>query len=470
MPESRDREILEELASPEGRRRLRDAIARWREFPTREALQASPAWRESGAWIERLLGTVQTGGSGAGGNELAAVADRAEGSDRGEGDDRREGRDRGGMRPRIWRIVHWNILKGIRLERIGDWLSEHPDLRGADAVLFNEVDVGMARSGNRHVAAELALRLGCCCTFVPSYLELTKGIGTDLDAPGENEIGLHGVAILTREPPAEARAIPLPEAFDAFAFHEKRYGRRTALLVRLREGLRLATVHLEVRGTPRGRARQMARLLEAIGASGEPRGEADDGSRQPGEAGAAARPAVGPEAGGSPADPILIGGDWNTHTFARGGLARSALGLARILGTRAATLDRQLLEPWRDGREPLFDHLRRAGYRWEDFNDRQPTARERIGRVEETALLGDRLRRRLLRIGGLEERELALRLDWFAGRGLRPAGPDAARAVGGMEGEGRWGDCPSDHLPLRLSVEVVDREAGWTGRQAIAAQ
>ena len=57
------------------------------------------------------------------------------------------------------RAVAWNIERGIRLERVIQSLQEHPALANADVLLLSELDWGMARTGNRFVARELAQEL-----------------------------------------------------------------------------------------------------------------------------------------------------------------------------------------------------------------------------------------------------------------------------------------------------------------------
>jgi endonuclease/exonuclease/phosphatase family metal-dependent hydrolase len=290
-------------------------------------------------------------------------------------------------------------------------------------LLLNEVDVGMARSANRHVAAALAERLGLHWAFVPSYLELTKGPGRDADAPGVNRLGLHGVAILSRARPLALWACPLPETFDVFDFPEKRYGRRTALFAAFGEGWVVAAAHLEVRGSPRGRAAQIAALLAGLDTFAGEEALQGRGVRQ-----------------------AILGGDLNTHTFDRRGRWRALQGLGRIALSPPARLRRQLLQPWRHGREPLFAELRRAGFAWEGLNDLRPTAAESLDRVEEIERLPARLRgpaRALL------HRRVPLRLDWFAARGL----PPGERSFGAAT-VGSWppGHVPSDHLPIAVAI------------------
>ena len=66
-----------------------------------------------------------------------------------------------------YRVVAWNIERGIRFEDIVYFLQNHPVLSKADVLLITEADLGMARSGNRNVAKSLAERLKMNYFFVP---------------------------------------------------------------------------------------------------------------------------------------------------------------------------------------------------------------------------------------------------------------------------------------------------------------
>ncbi|MBI3950244.1 MAG: hypothetical protein HY314_07300 [Acidobacteria bacterium] len=169
-----------------------------------------------------------------------------------------------GVQPRVQdfvRVVQWNIEKGRNFVGLVEAFSAHPVLRYADLIFLNEVDNGMARSGNLHVARELGAHLRMHAAFAPAHLELTKGLGDDLDAPGENETALQGNALLSRYRLDQLRIIELPSYFEPFEFEEKRLGRRIALVAEVsinQKKLAAVCTHLEIRTTPRGRARQMA--------------------------------------------------------------------------------------------------------------------------------------------------------------------------------------------------------------------
>ena len=295
-----------------------------------------------------------------------------------------------------FRIAHWNIEKGVELDRIVRRLTEDPYLADADALCLNEVDVGMARSGsNADVAAVIANALGCHWTYVPTYLECTKGPEKDALAPGENSRGLHGLAILSRHPILAAESEPLPSCWDYFDFFEKRFGFRQGLYARIDwDGTEIlvATTHLEVRNTPGCRARQFSVFLDGLVARQQRWGKI----------------------------PAILSGDFNTHTFRRGGWSRSIREFGRILATKPAHLDQQLLQPW--SREPLFAELEQMGFLYRELSDGAATAESTLGTAEDLEILPGPIRRQVERTFGLGSRVLQMRLDWIATRGFRPLG------------------------------------------------
>jgi hypothetical protein len=119
-----------------------------------------------------------------------------------------------------YRVLAWNIERGARLEGQLQAFREHPYLRDCDVLLLSEVDVGMARSGNRHVARELACQLGMHYAFVPCYLSLVKGSGLERKVQGDNDLGLHGNAILSRYPICRPRILRLRNGIDKMAGRE----------------------------------------------------------------------------------------------------------------------------------------------------------------------------------------------------------------------------------------------------------
>jgi endonuclease/exonuclease/phosphatase family metal-dependent hydrolase len=380
-------------------------------FPTATALRSSAVWDRCTGAVEELLGTIQVG---------RAIGRPARADD---GAPRAQLTDEHGT---VVRAVQWNIFKGITFDAIADALDRHAALRGAEILLLNEVDVGMARSGNRHVAADLAERLGLHWAFVPSYLELTKGPGADALAPGENEVGLHGVAILTRARPLALAAILLPDIFDYFPHTEKRLGQRRGLVMSLPGDWVVGAVHLEVRNTPAARARQLAAFLDGV--------EVFCAAEQ--QAGRTVRR-------------LLLAGDLNTHTFARGTFGRGLRGFLRLALTPRARLWSQLRRPWEGGREPLFGDLARRGLAWLPFNDDAHSAWAPIGTIEEAHTMPRLLDPFLAHVLGPDRRGLPLRLDWFLGRDVEIAGAEGPprTLVDLLDAD----PAPSDHAPLVLA-------------------
>jgi len=167
------------------------------------------------------------------------------------------------------------------------------------------------------------------------------------------------------------------------------------------------SVHLEVHRTRRHRAEQMLVLLDHL----------RDERR-----------------------PIVLGGDFNSHTFDRGRWWHPAIGALVLSTWPEAWLRRRLLWPEHGpAREPLFDVLNEAGFVWERHVDRAATLSLRFVRVPEASgPLGTPLARPLLERA---ERRAHLRLDWLAGRGW--SGGSGA-TVRGLSGPG----LASDHAPI----------------------
>jgi endonuclease/exonuclease/phosphatase family metal-dependent hydrolase len=384
-----------------------DFVTAARPFRTEAEFRASPFFARHGAPLEALLLTPRPvgGPAPAGGATVAAPGFAAPPAAVPPSADR----DGAPLR-----VVHWNIEKGKAFEALLERLGGDPDLANADAWCLNEVDDGMNRSGNRDVAAELARHLGASGFYLPNYIEATKGLADERRIPGENARGLHGVAILTRRPVRDVRVVPLPNAWDYFDYAERRFGGRRALFVTIDAGsgpVEIGTAHLEMRAPPAGRARQMDALL---------RGIVNEGA------------------------PVLLSGDWNTHTFPRGARGDTLRGFLRIVGTAPGRLERELLDP--AAREPLFRQLESHGFRVAGFNDEAPTAWQDLGRVEDLSMLPGPAARLVLSLFRLEGRRLPLRLDWFAGRGLEAL---SARTPSSMTTAGVRA---SDHEPIVVTV------------------
>jgi endonuclease/exonuclease/phosphatase family metal-dependent hydrolase len=207
-----------------------------------------------------------------------------------------------------------------------------------DIVLLTEVDVGMARSGNRHTVAELAVALGMGYAYGIEFVEL--GLGDEREEEWHrgqrNTAGFHGNAILSRYPLNDFALIRLDQGGRWFGERpdlrkgpaQRRIGGRMALASRVADSdLVVVTVHLESDSTALDRAAQTERLLAAL-------------ELRYGEV------------------PMVIGGDCNTAAFPAGDAD---------LGWTARC----------DVLEPMFSALAEHGFAWADANDMAPTQRQR---------------------------------------------------------------------------------------------
>jgi len=301
------------------------------------------------------------------------------------------------------RLVTWNIEKGKRWRSLEQCLA-HDSIRSADILCLNEVDEGMARSGNLRIAHEIAGRLNMHVAFGQTFKEFTKGIGDELLAPGENTTAIQGNAVLSRLPILETLNLPLPSCFDHTKRIEKRLGNRHALIVRLDCGsgrvVTIANAHLEVFGTMHCRTLQMKHLLSHM-----------------------------------PDGPAVITGDFNTNTFSRGSGLHVYRSLALLSFTDAQA---RVRSPWLH--ERLFDDLSAAGFSWDTFNDDQPTCPVDLSSLEERADLPVLVRKFILS----RCRFLPLRLDFICCRGLRATSP--GRTITNLPVQ------PSDHLPIACDL------------------
>jgi len=366
--------------------------------PSLGALHASPDWPALSARLEALLGSVRL--------HPAPTAPSPSND------------------PKRVRVVHWNLEHGNRFEAIAEALATDPRLSGADVVTLNEVDLGMARSGNRDVAGELADRLRLHAAWAAMFLESTRGRDDDAltAVPGDNAESLFGLAILSRWPIVAARAVPLPGPEAILFDRERMTGRFVALECAVAHPVRpftAVTVHLEVHRSRAHRAAQMRVLLGTL---------------------AAVRA------------PVVLAGDWNTHTFDRGARHAAASAAWALLGWPRGALTRRLTRPDR-GRwgEPLFGDLHAAGFEWEPYNDFAPTLGMRFSRLGEVHSLPGPLRSLASRGMTWAEARARLRLDWIAARGFvheRGRG----RTVGGLDGPG----LASDHAPIAAELTLPD--------------
>ena len=163
--------------------------------------------------------------------------------------------------------VAWNIERGSIFEGIADALENHSDLKDKDLYLLTELDYGMARSGNRFVAQELAKKLKLNYAFAPVYIALQKGSGVESDSEGENTKSIHGLAIFSKYPFKNLQTVALPNGKDKMHGKEKRLGYLRALIADVEHPageFRAVCVHFDVHCSRKHRQLQMKLILEHL--------------------------------------------------------------------------------------------------------------------------------------------------------------------------------------------------------------
>lgn len=241
-----------------------------------------------------------------------------------------------------YRAVAWNIERGTCFPEILHFLRNHPVLSKADVLLLTETDLGMARSGNRNIARDLAQALGMNYFFAPSYLNLEKGNGNEREAEGDNELGLHGNAILSRYPIHRPRIVPIPNSHDKMHGKEKRLGSQRALIATVDFAgtpVRVGCLHVNVRSTQKKRKEEVEAVVRAINEE-----QSEEG--------------------------VLIGGDWNTSTYDSHSALSSIIGFwVRVLMGVNHVMWNHYPYPERRFEKKLFDMLEKGGFTFRDCNE-----------------------------------------------------------------------------------------------------
>ncbi len=299
----------------------------------------------------------------------------------------------------FFRAVAWNIERGMRLDDAIAALKAHPVLQHGDFFLLSETDLGMVRSENRNVAREIAEALKCNYFFGTSYLNLDKGNGAELDVEGENTLGLHGNALLSRYPIVSAELIPLKNCKNKLKGKEKRLGSQKALLVRVEvEGgrqLAVVCVHLDAHSSQRQRVEQMETILNSVEAH-------------------------------CPGVPVLVGGDWNTSTYnaSHGFFAFWGFWWRVFNGVKRIIRDHYPY-PERRFEKKLFRMVEKRGFDYRRLNAMgEGTIHYDIEDIRANKNLSDWvpqwcidiMNRTLAAAGG----RASLKVDWFIGRGVSP--------------------------------------------------
>jgi endonuclease/exonuclease/phosphatase family metal-dependent hydrolase len=327
------------------------------------------------------------------------------------------------------RATAWNIERGTHLDEIVRVLRGHESMSRSDVLLLTELDYGMARSGNRHVAREIAEGLGMAYAFAPCYVNLSKGSGLESGAEGENAEALHGNAVLSRWPIRQAWSIALPNGKDKMRGREKRLGSQRAVVCEIEHPagrFRAVSLHLDAHSSQRHRHAQMKVVLDFV-------------------------ERLGPL-------PVLIGGDWNTSTYNSRRAAYAIAGFfRRVLMGVGHVIENHYLRPENWFERGLFRELERRGYAYAPLNE--PGAGTLHYDVKDLAAntnMGEWVPRwcfwwiewALRDHGG----RCSLKLDWFAGSGVEPDPQAPPRVVGGLRGSG--GEVLSDHDPIVLDFRL----------------
>lgn len=241
-----------------------------------------------------------------------------------------------------YRFLAWNLERGIELDGQIEAFKTHAYLKTCDVLLLTETDVGMARSQNRAVAQELARELGMHYAFVPCYLNLVKGSGVEYHAEGENELGLHGNAVLSRYPIKRVRPMHLENGIDKMKGREKRLGRQTALAADIEfpnYQVTAVSVHLDANSSQRHRHHQMRDVIEGL------------------------------ETSGWCGAPAVIGGDWNTVTYNSSRAFHAIMGFwLRVFMGVDNVINHHYLHPDRWFERDLFQMLERRGFDYRRSN------------------------------------------------------------------------------------------------------
>ncbi|CAN5581820.1 endonuclease [soil metagenome] len=333
----------------------------------------------------------------------------------------------------VVKALAWNIERGNRFDGIIDALKNHEGLKDKDVLLLTELDHGMARSGNRFVAQEIARELGLNYAFAPVYVALQKGSGVESEMSGENTRSIHGLSMFSRYPMSNVHAIPLPNGKDKMWGKEKRLGYLRALVADIEHPagtFRAVTIHLDAHCSRAHRVAQMKIILDHLDTL--------------------------------PKLPTLIGGDWNTTGFNSQSGTRAIFGYWRrvMMGPKNVALN-HLPHPERYFERRLFGELESRGFMFRDINNiGAGTLHYHIASIEKNTNLGDWVPAWCFpfifwaagRVGG----HVSARLDWFAANGLEIAPGTSPRTIGDLiDAEG----IPlSDHDAISVDLSFGKKE------------
>ncbi|HXH71136.1 MAG TPA: endonuclease/exonuclease/phosphatase family protein [Pyrinomonadaceae bacterium] len=293
----------------------------------------------------------------------------------------------------------WNIERGNRFGGIVEALKNHTELKDKDLLLLTELDYGMARSGNRFVARDLARELELNYAFAPCYIALQKGSGIEANVAGENTKSLHGLAMFSKYPMRNTHAVALPNGKDKMFGKEKRLGYLRALVADIEHPagiFRAVTVHLDAHSSRKHRHFQMRIVLDHLE--------------------------------NLPSLPTIIGGDWNTTTYNAQSANRAILGYFRrvLMGVKNVVRN-HYPHPDRYFEKGLFRELEKRGFDYKNLNETGAgTLHYDMENAAYNTNLGDWVPRWCFpfifwaakKVGG----RVSARLDWFAGKAIEVKG------------------------------------------------
>jgi hypothetical protein len=174
--------------------------------------------------------------------------------------------------------------------------------------------------------------------FAPCYLNLAKGSGVDHEAEGENDLGLHGNALLSRYPIRDVRSVALDNGTDKMSGREKRLGRQAAVAAEIEFpnfSLTAVSLHLDANSTQAHRRDQMRTVLDEFDGEGA----------------------------------AVIGGDWNTTTYNSSTAFHAIMGYwLRVFMGPGRVIRNHYLHPYRHFERELFQLLEDRGFNWRDTN------------------------------------------------------------------------------------------------------
>ncbi len=402
-------EIIEDIGSPLDHQ-LASHLPALSEFSSTKEMLASPLYRELRPEIERVLGgLVQEDFA-----HQATIDRRHQGT-------------------KSIRATAWNIERGTHLQSIIRVLREHPLMSASDLLLLTELDYGMARSGQVFVAREIAAALNFNYAFAPCYLALNKGSGLESETAGENTQALHGNALLSRFPLGQAHSLALPNGKDKMRGKEKRLGSQRAAIADVHHPLgrfRAVSLHLDAHSTQGHRHQQMRLLLDHLDTLW-------------------------------PLLPVVIGGDWNTSTYNSKNAFFSIMGYwRRVMMGVPNVIKNHYPYPERWFERHLFRELRRRGYEYESLNELGScTLHYDVSDISTNVNMADWIPGWCFWFinWALKKQEgrCSLKLDWFAGKGIKASPHQAPAVIANLE-DAR-GRRLSDHDAIVLDFVLSDR-------------